>query len=221
MFLRFFLFSALLPFQKPFSALVIQPGRGFLSFPHPPLCTSTNRDCLTRKSTERECPPVVEQALLVNAYINSPPEMAAMRTPLETVPGDRKMKGETLAFLRPASPGDRCPRSDEPARSDNKQLNRWSEPEKTVGQKKKAPVLPTQELSAGVIRKFVGLTLAERLSGVKLRSSVLRFFQGLSGVIGHGQYVCTTRLHSRPDFTSFCFDYGYVSGRKNHLRNPV
>ena len=63
----FFFFSALLPFQKPFSALVIQPGRGFLSFPHPPLCTSTNRDCLTRKSTERECPPVVEQALLVNA----------------------------------------------------------------------------------------------------------------------------------------------------------
>ena len=62
-----FFFSALLPFQKPFSALVIQPGRGFLSFPHPPLCTSTNRDCLTRKSTERECPPVVEQALLVNA----------------------------------------------------------------------------------------------------------------------------------------------------------
>ena len=191
---------------------MIQPGRGFLSFPHPPLCTSTNRDCLTRKSTERECPPVVEQALLVNAYINFPPE---------TIPGDQKKKGETLAFLRPASPGDRCPRSDEPARSNNKQLNRWSEPEKTVGQKKKAPVLLPQELSAGVIRKFVGLTLAERLSGVKLRSSVLRFFQGLSGVIGHGQYVCTTRLHSRPDFTSFCFDYGYVYGRKNHLRNPV
>lgn len=200
---------------------MIQPGRGFLSFPHPPLCTSTNRDCLTRKSTERECPPVVEQALLVNAYINFPPEMTAMRTPPETVPGDQKKKGETLAFLRPASPGDRCPRSDEPARSNNKKLNRWSEPEKTVGQKKKAPVEPTQELSAGVIRKFVGLTLAERLSGVKLRSSVLRFFQGLSGVIRQGQYVCTTRLHSRPDFTSFCFDYGYVSGRKNHLRNPV
>ena len=143
----------------------------------------------------------------------------------ENSPGDSswgsEKKGETLAFLRPASPGDRCPRSDEPARSNNKKLNRWSEPEKTVGQKKKAPVLRTQELSAGVIRKFVGLTLAERLSGVKLRSSVLRFFQGLSGVIGHGQYVCTTRLHSRPDFTSFCFDYGYVSGRKNHLRNPV
>nr|DAY82337.1 MAG TPA: hypothetical protein [Caudoviricetes sp.] len=119
---------------------MIQPGRGFLSFPHPPLCTSTNRDCLTRKSTERECPPVVEQALLVNAYINFPPEMAAMRTPPETVPGDQKKKGETLAFLRPASPGDRCPRSDEPARSNNKKLNRWSEPEKTVGQKKKAPV---------------------------------------------------------------------------------
>ena len=98
---------------------------------------------------------MVEQALLVNAYINSPPEMAAMRTPLETVPGDRKMKGETLAFLRPASPGDRCPRSDEPARSNNKQLNRWSEPEKTVGQKKKAPVVPTQELSAGASANFV------------------------------------------------------------------
>ena len=154
-------------------------------------------------------------------YINFPPEMAAMRTPPETVPGDQKKKGETLAFLRPASPGDRCPRSDEPARSNNKKPNRWSEPEKTVGQKKKAPVLAAQELSAGVIRKFVGLTLAERLSGVKLRSSILRFFQGLSGVIRHGKYVCTTRLHSRPDFTSFCFDYGYVSGRKNHLRNPV
>ena len=83
---------------------------------------------------------MVEQALLVNAYINFPPEMAAMKTPPETVPGDQKKKGETLAFLRPASPGDRCPRSDEPARSNNKQLNRWSEPEKTVGQKKKAPV---------------------------------------------------------------------------------
>ena len=62
----------------------------------------------------------------------------------ENSPGDSswgsEKKGETLAFLRPASPGDRCPRSDEPARSNNKKLNRWSEPEKTVGQKKKAPV---------------------------------------------------------------------------------
>ena len=102
---------------------------------------------------------MVEQALLVNAYINSPPEMAAMRTPLETVPGDRKMKGETLAFLRPASPGDRCPRSDEPVRSNNKKLNRWSEPEKTVRPKEKSSCVGAQELSAGVIRKFVGLTL--------------------------------------------------------------
>ena len=119
---------------------------------------------------------MVEQALLVNAYINFPPEMAAMRTPPETVPGDQKKKGETLAFLRPASPGDRCPRSDEPARSNNKKLNRWSEPEKTVRPKEKSSCAPTQELSAGVIRKFVGLTLAERLSGVKLRSSVFTLF---------------------------------------------
>ena len=217
MFLRFFSFFSPSSFLEALFSAGNPAWKGLFVFFAPPLCTSTNRDCLTQKSTE----PVVEQALLVNAYINFPPEMAAMRTPPETVPGDQKKKGETLAFLRPASPGDRCPRSDEPARSNNKKLNRWSEPEKTVGQKKKAPVLRTQELSAGVIRKFVGLTLAERLSGVKLRSSVLRFFQGLSGVIRHGKYVCTTRLHSRPDFTSFCFDYGYVAGRKNHLRNPV
>ena len=36
-FFAFFLFSISLPFQKPFSALVIQPGRGFLSFPPSPL----------------------------------------------------------------------------------------------------------------------------------------------------------------------------------------
>ena len=146
MFLRFFSFFSPSSFSKALFSAGDPAWKGLFVFSAPPLCTSTNRDCLTRKSTERECPPVVEQALLVNAYINFPPE---------TIPGDQKKKGETLAFLRPASPGDRCPRSDEPARSNNKKLNRWSEPEKTVGQKKKAPVVGTQELSAGASANFV------------------------------------------------------------------
>lgn len=54
-FYAFFLFSISLPFQKPFSALVIQPGRGFLSFPHPPFCTNASTGLPPRKSG-RGCP---------------------------------------------------------------------------------------------------------------------------------------------------------------------
>jgi len=105
MFLRFFSFLDLPSFSKALFSAGDPAWKGLFVFSAPPLCTSTNRDCLTRKSTERECPPVVEQALLVNAYINFPPEMAAMRTPLETVQGSEKERRNAGVFTTSVTGG--------------------------------------------------------------------------------------------------------------------